>query len=586
MKIDEITLPTNISSDPTSTTTLPSTVTVASSEVPTVSSTQINSDIVVQETKQLLPAEITAKQEILSRIISEMYSTEETYKSELEKLQYFCNVKIQKISADRRLKINNTYGSYFGFGFLKKEVNTKSLLLAEIEYINQDKNFHLLINLETTLKILLASFKELNQMKERILKIKFNPNKNLLTFEEIRQFFNNMTAAFSKDGTINKALTAYVSMSNNYQTEFKKIPSLFFTDKEDPSVLENFGVAEGNWETFFNNRLIMPIQRIPRYKLLMEQFNKHAPNDFSLQEKEDLINKIDAMGKLITRFTPTLSTSVEEKELSFFERATSYYRSFTATGIEHTTADQAKKVKESKNGSPHNSRVEAKSNSKVSPVNSKADSIAEESDSSKSGSQVEISTPIIESDSNSSSLDDDGRRVSFIPFKDTETEQPKETTTEIPKSVSKIPPPRPPRKASIVPPPIRKELKEELQETRLRRATISQGNENKTSDTSSSTSGTDSAASTEVSRSSSTVAPAPIVRKPTGLTSRVALFEQKSDTTPVRRESISNKVPPLNKVSSISEMFKDKIITFKPLTGSGSIPTQSTKPASMNKGSH
>lgn len=399
------------------------------------------------ETKSTDKAPVVTQTEIqLNRVILEVYSSEDSYRRELSNLFFICSTKLERIKKTQeeiiKQKVNSgsKVASQLISGKDEKFINMKSLISSEIQLHMQNKNFYLLNNLVEYLGDILTKFKELDAMKERISKVKCMPNQNtenLLTYAEIRTFFDNMITAFSKGGSIDNALSAYICFANQ-KVAFQKIPDLFFAD-ESTQMLLSLKTTDSSWEAFFSSRLIMPIQRLPRYILLFKEIFKTLPEEeYPLSKRALLISNIDLMCQRVKNAAPKVVKEVEEP--SFFQRVTQTLSSvlFSLEGkeIQHSTYEDSKKEKEAK------SKSDSQPNSKADP-RPKSGSVAEETKSDSKGSQSDsTASPILSEVDETDTEHASASHPSFVEFVD-ETLAPS-ATLPLPKTEpKKMPPPVP-----------------------------------------------------------------------------------------------------------------------------------------------
>ena len=153
---------------------------------------------------------------------------------------------------------------------------------------------------------------------------KFDPKDHVhifLNIEELRdlsrEFLAGLERAAEADGCVGDAFQAfapkfklYAEYCTNYPVAVKSLASLQRRHKSIRRVLEQCSKECGGLQ--LESLLIMPIQRIPRYKLLLEDIVKHTPSwhpDLALCQ--DALIKIKAVANYTNDFVKENQDSLE-----------------------------------------------------------------------------------------------------------------------------------------------------------------------------------------------------------------------------------------------------------------------------------
>lgn len=200
-------------------------------------------------------------------------------------------IKVNKVSGEKTVRLNSQKSTYFG----KRVLAVKELLESEKKYSNYMKILYHSFYLELKKREIL-DLEILNQIFPTDLEAIYNFSIELLKELEICINMENEKSIYDSlfaDILIERApfLKIYTQYISKYPTSYRVYEEYLEKSSKFASFLED--VSSKNENLTLSAYLIMPIQRIPRYKMLISSVLEYTDTDH-----DDYIRISEALKKL------------------------------------------------------------------------------------------------------------------------------------------------------------------------------------------------------------------------------------------------------------------------------------------------
>ena len=172
----------------------------------------------------------------------------------------------------------------------KREKAIDELLSTEKSYLASLKLFlaEIIIPMKKDASILQITPK---QVASIISNIETIANFHEVFLQELEKSRNNIASVFLKFGAFLKMYTKYI---NEYNQSVQTLNDLVASNKKVADFLEQKRSKCNGLDVM--SFLIMPVQRIPRYVLLLKEVKRHTPDDHPEYEKLfEALNQIEAV---------------------------------------------------------------------------------------------------------------------------------------------------------------------------------------------------------------------------------------------------------------------------------------------------